>query len=122
MEGHASGHPGVAQRDDNVRHDEFGEDAEEPAPDQNTSREKSKLQCCEREDSAPDEAHDQMQQAAGERDTDSGAKRGRAEKVGGVPLEEDESSGLVHEENFGDPEEEVNEDRAGDSGAEMMRS
>lgn len=57
-----------------------------------------------------------MQQAAEERDADSGLKRGRAEKVGSVPLEENERRGAVHDERLGDPEVEVNEDRAGDAG------
>ena len=108
-------HSRASERDDDVSHHEADDHTKNDAPDENVSRKKSKLERGKREKRAPDEADDEMQQAAEQCDADSGAKRGRAEEVGGVPLEKDERRGAMHDERFGDPKIEVYEDGAGDA-------
>lgn len=49
---HAGGHAGVAQRDDDVRHDEFYEDAEERSRNQEILRKEAETKRGEREDGA----------------------------------------------------------------------
>lgn len=109
-------HLRAAERDDDVGHHEADNHSKDCAPEQNTSRKETEANRGEGENGAPDQTDDEMQQAAEKRDADSGLKRGGAEKIGGVPLEEDESRDPVHEEDFGDPEVEVDEEGAGDAG------